>query len=281
MSSDRPLPASASYKAWTLLLAAVLLGTSFLTPAPARATPVDRAATSATRAASAAPPDDQAAKYVSGRSEYTRTEANPDGSYSFTSSLRPLHWKEKAADDWREFDDRLKLTGAADAEYDLENTAAGYEVRFGKLDKVKAGGRAVLFEADGASVGITPVGAKPKAKSATIGQNSVTYEDAWPGVDMRLTVDHERVKEDLVIKAAPSGPLSFAFDLDLDGISEHKQPNGSVDFRDAAGTTVLRTPAPFLEDAGDRQEGAAGVRARRGVARRPRPPLPGHARPHP
>ncbi|MEA3075860.1 MAG: hypothetical protein QOF60_768, partial [Actinomycetota bacterium] len=56
----------------------------------------------------------------------------------------------------------------------------------------------------------SPKGAAPVAPALGADRTSVTYVEAWPGVDLRYRVESDRVKEEILVKG-PSGPSSFSF----------------------------------------------------------------------
>ncbi len=184
---------------------------------------------------------------VVGKSRFSRTEANPDGTFTTTYSVRPMYWQDPKTGEWMDFDNRLaSLTN--DPDYAYRNSSNGYTVSFGKPAGLLAGGPLMRLESSGGSLSVSALGAGPSGASAD--GASVTYKDVYPGVDARYTVDDERVKEDLLIKSAPASAasLAFKFSLSLDGLSASKNAEGSIDFKDSSGKVVFEVPTPFMTD---------------------------------
>jgi RHS repeat-associated protein len=253
--NERNLRRSGVYRLWTaFLVATMLLGVvpPAVAAAPAAAPPPAIAATDIR----ALQDEEQGPKAVMGkpvsptgvvgRTAYSRTERGADGTLTTTYSQRPMHWSDGSGR-WREFRNELKPSQAAG--YAAENASNGYRVSFGKPAEIAAGKAVLRMEAEGASVAITAPGARPRG--ASVQGSSVTFPEVYPGVDARYTVDNERVKEDLVLKAAPPGSSSpvFRFDLALQGMTAHKLPDNSLELKDPSGRAIFRVPAPFMADA--------------------------------
>ncbi|MQY15178.1 hypothetical protein SRB5_53560 [Streptomyces sp. RB5] len=81
--------------------------------------------------------------------------------------------------------------------------------------------------------------------------NTVTYKDALPQTDLEYVVGRGQVKENLVINAAPKGPVSYTFTLDLNkGLIPEQRKDGSIAvFGEHPTEPVMVIPAPYLTDA--------------------------------
>ncbi|HEX8684812.1 MAG TPA: hypothetical protein VF707_21015, partial [Ardenticatenaceae bacterium] len=182
------------------------------------------------------------------RSAFSRVERNPDGTHTATFSQRPMHWYDSSAGAWREFDNTLRPVQAGDAAGDFayENMAGNVRARFGKPEGIGAGRPTLQFETGGAVVSMAPRGAAPRDVVANGAQ--ITYTNAYRDVDLRYTVDNELVKEDIFLKAVPTAPARFTFDLTLQGVTAVLQPDNSINFVDAGGTTLLVMPSPYMMD---------------------------------
>ncbi|MEV4426254.1 hypothetical protein AB0K23_12920, partial [Streptomyces sp. NPDC049602] len=107
--------------------------------------------------------------------------------------------------------------------------------------------RLLRFQADGHTVTLGLEGAgklAPVAKGDT-----VTYKDAVSGADLSYVVGPGRVKENIVLGAKPSGPVSFTFTLDAGGLTPKANKDGSVSFFGEGADPVLVIPAAFMTDA--------------------------------
>ena len=194
--------------------------------------------------ASQPPPSIPAAGTVTRRSAFSRTESNGDGSYTSTFATRPLHWKAPATGEWREFVNTLRPVPATlPPGFSHENTANRFLARFGEQAAVVAGQPVLRFTLGALGLDMTAVAAAPT--SVTVQGTKITYVDAYPNVDLRFTVDNERVKEELVLKRAPLTPAEarFQFQLALDGLTAHEQPTGTILFKEG---TVTRMEMPRL-----------------------------------
>lgn len=107
--------------------------------------------------------------------------------------------------------------------------------------------RLLRFEADGHTV---TLGLKGAGKLAPVAQgDTVTYKDAVSGADLSYEVGPGRVKENIVLDAKPSGPVSFTFTLDAGGLTPKANKDGSISFFGEGADPVLVIPAAFMTDA--------------------------------
>ena len=118
---------------------------------------------------------------VVGRSLFTQTMRNADGSLTTTYALRPLHWLDTVSGQFRDFANTLRAADPADAVagYGQQNTANGFHLKLGKPADVRAGRPVLRFDVGGASVTAVAVGAQPTSASAV--GSRITYADAYPG----------------------------------------------------------------------------------------------------
>lgn len=83
--------------------------------------------------------------------------------------------------------------------------------------------------------------------------NAVTYSGALgAGADLRYTVGHGSVKEDIVLAAPPAGSAAYTFTLDTKGLTATQLKNGAIALHSEAGGSgrpELVIPAPFMTDA--------------------------------
>ncbi|BBH66146.1 hypothetical protein ACTI_28310 [Actinoplanes sp. OR16] len=105
----------------------------------------------------------------------------------------------------------------------------------------------VRFEKDGRSVELGMAGPS-KDVTPQVSGSTVTYPGLAGGADVVYDVTSTELKEKIVLRRAPSGPVSYTFSLDVDGLTAEAQQDGSIAFRSEAGATVLTMPAPFMYD---------------------------------
>ncbi|MFF3243406.1 DNRLRE domain-containing protein [Streptomyces sp. NPDC002870] len=163
-----------------------------------------------------------------------------DGRVEAELSAVPVSYRSGKT--WKPIDTAVRAT--EDKGFDFANTANTGRSWFGSDAR-----KLMRFEApDGRSVSLGLVGAKalkPAAKGDT-----VTYPDAVSGADLQYKVGRGQVKENIVLDAAPAGPVSFTFTLNTEGLTPKARKDGSVAlFGEAPGTPVLVIPAPYMTDA--------------------------------
>ncbi len=116
--------------------------------------------------------------------------------------------------------------------------------------------RLLRFQADGHTV---TLGLKGAGKLAPVAEgDTVTYKDAVSGADLSYVVGPGRVKENIVLDAKPSGPVSFTFTLDAGDLKPKQNKDGSVSFHGEGADPVLVIPAAFMTDAKKDAEAAYG-----------------------
>src|SRR5262249_34976472 len=82
------------------------------------------------------------------------------------------------------------------------------------------------------------------------GQDTITYSNALPNLDVRYQVFAEAVKEALVLRARParSGSPEFAFPVQMQGLSARTSDDGAVQFVDRADKVVFAIPSGVAID---------------------------------
>ncbi|WP_307043570.1 LamG-like jellyroll fold domain-containing protein [Streptomyces achromogenes] len=78
--------------------------------------------------------------------------------------------------------------------------------------------------------------------------STVTYDQVLPGTDLKLAPTATGVKESIVLDSADAA-ATWTFPLTLQGLTPvQSTPNGWIDLRDSAGTTVERIPPSYAYD---------------------------------
>jgi RHS repeat-associated protein len=166
-----------------------------------------------------AAPAHRVRELTSRRTSSARYWQMSDGTTQAEMSAVPLSYQ--AGSDWKAIDTAVGASPRKD--YRLANTTNLAKTYFGG-----SGGQLVRFEAD-ASHAVSlrlegaATGVKPTAKV-----DAVTFAGVLPGVDAAYTVGRGAVKENLVLAHSPSGPVSFTFDLDAQGLTPKQQADGSI-----------------------------------------------------
>ncbi|MGW0120017.1 golvesin C-terminal-like domain-containing protein [Streptomyces sp. NPDC003327] len=105
------------------------------------------------------------------------------------------------------------------------------------------------FEADGGHAVTLGLASGSGRLTPVAEGDTVTYKDAVAGADLTYQVGPGRVKENIVLDAKPSGPVSFTFTLDPGGLTPKQNKDGSVHFYGEGADPVLVIPAAFMTDA--------------------------------
>ncbi|WP_203981222.1 golvesin C-terminal-like domain-containing protein [Planosporangium flavigriseum] len=109
----------------------------------------------------------------------------------------------------------------------------------------------VRFERDGRSVELGLTGAA-KGVTPKVDGSSVTYAGLAGGADLVYDVTSTALKEKIVLRAPPSGPVSYTFTVDAGGLTPQQRKDGSIAFvRPSGGEPEFVMPAPFMYDARD------------------------------
>ncbi|MFI1714417.1 DNRLRE domain-containing protein [Streptomyces litmocidini] len=162
-----------------------------------------------------------------------------DGRVQAEVSATPTGYR--AGKGWKDIDPTVVPTGAEG--FVFANTTNAASSWFGA-----DAGRLVRFEA-GAGHAVT-LGLKGAGELAPVAAgDTVTYKDAVPGADLSYRVGPGRVKENIVLDAKPSGPVSFTFTLDAGGLTPKANKDGSISFYGEGADPVLVIPAAFMTDA--------------------------------
>ncbi|MGW0121499.1 golvesin C-terminal-like domain-containing protein [Streptomyces sp. NPDC003327] len=187
----------------------------------------------------ATPKAKRVAELTGKRTAHARYWQLSDGRVQAEVSAVPTAYR--AGTSWKDIDPTVVPSGTKG--FVFSNTTNATRSWFGsdpgRLLRFEAGaGHAVTLGLDGAA-GLAPVAAG----------NSVTYKDAVAGADLSYEVGPGRVKENIVLDAKPSGPVTFTFTLEAGGLTPKQNEDGSVSFHDEGADPVLVIPAAFMTDA--------------------------------
>ncbi|MGW1123082.1 DNRLRE domain-containing protein, partial [Streptomyces tanashiensis] len=187
----------------------------------------------------AAPKAKRVAELTGKRTANARYWQLSDGRVQAEVSAVPTGYR--AGKSWKDVDPTVV---PSDAEgFAFANTTNAARSWFGS-----DAGRLLRFEA-GAGHAVT-LGLKGAGKLAPVAKgDTVTYEDAVSGADLSYVVGPGSVKENIVLDAKPSGPVSFTFTLDAGGLTPKQNKDGSVSFFGEGADPVLVIPAAFMTDA--------------------------------
>ncbi|WIM97628.1 DNRLRE domain-containing protein [Actinoplanes oblitus] len=162
-----------------------------------------------------------------------------DGRLQAEIAGAPVHYRDSRGT-YRPIDTRVRPTGRSG--YVQGNVTNTFTSLFGDTT-----GDLVRFEKDGRSVALGLTGAARRVEPVVTG-STVAYPGLAGGADLVYDVSPTELKEKIVLRRAPAGPVSYTFSLDTAGLTAREEADGSIAFRDAAGATVLTMPAPFMID---------------------------------
>ncbi|MDT0392359.1 LamG domain-containing protein [Streptomyces dubilierae] len=183
------------------------------------------------------------------RSEYTTTEANPDGTFTLTQSSTPQRVKREDGS-WGAVDPTLERRSDGHvvpkgAVVDLSFSGGGPGVDMLRLGK------------DGRSIGLGWADTLPEP---TLDGATATYPNVFEGVDLQLTATAEGYREVLVVKTpeAAQNPALEHVELTAlgDGLTLVPGAGGGLRAVDEDGNALFRGPAGQMWDsAGDPESG--------------------------
>ncbi|HZN16013.1 MAG TPA: PA14 domain-containing protein [Acidimicrobiales bacterium] len=188
----RPLP---SVKATTPLPEAPVSGDLSNPPGPRGAAPFTGPA------ATPKPAPSSSRELIERRTTNSETWQNDDGSQTLSMSSAPKYYEVNGR--LERIDNTVVVADPTGA---LRNAANGWSVRFGRLSE------GITVATDNGGTTFAPEGVADVAPVAGSGAqaNTVTYRDAWPGVDLVYRVTATAVKEDIVLRRRPTSS-AFAF----------------------------------------------------------------------
>ncbi|MFI1017803.1 LamG domain-containing protein [Streptomyces sp. NPDC020965] len=226
-----------------LIVSALAAG---LLSAPAHAAPAANPSPQSPPAAERSPTERAAAtgtpvEVISERTEYSRTTANPDGTYTLTQSVTPQRMKH-ADGSWRELDTTLErrpdgTVGPRAAAVGLSFSGGGD----GK-DMVRLSG----------GKGSVTLGWPGRLPAPILQEATATYPEVLPGVDLRLTATTEGYHEVLIVKSAQAAVNPALDEVSLpvtsDGLTVAPGEGGGLRAFDEDGNTVFSGPPGLMWD---------------------------------
>ncbi|WP_239076522.1 VCBS repeat-containing protein [Streptomyces sp. SID9913] len=191
------------------------------------------------KASSAAEESGKRVEVLSRRSETSRVFANPSGSFT-QESYATAQWTRQG-NKLVDIDTTLEATD--DGRLGTKATTVG--VSFSN------GGRGPVAEVvrDGRTMSLSWPTPLPKP---AVEDDTVTYSEVLPGVDLKLRADNNGFSQLLVVKSARAAAQpelkAVAFGLDADGLDVATDKNGNLSATDPAGQRVFIAPAPRMWD---------------------------------
>ncbi|MFJ8582046.1 DNRLRE domain-containing protein [Micromonospora sp. NPDC093277] len=177
------------------------------------------------------------------RTENSTVHQLSDGRLQAEISAVPLHYRDGKGN-WRPIDTAVRAVN--ERGYVQGNRSNSFSSLFGESSD-----ELVRFERDGRSIELGLAGTS-KAVTPKVSGSTVTYPGVAGGADVVYDVSSSALKEQIVLRKAPAGAVSYTFTLDTAGLTAQQRKDGSIAFlgRDG-GAPVFVMPAPFMFDSKD------------------------------
>ncbi|MFC1431562.1 DNRLRE domain-containing protein [Streptacidiphilus sp. N1-3] len=171
------------------------------------------------------------------RTQTSQTFANPDGSWTTTQYTGPVRVQDREGG-WHPIDTTL-VQDPKSGDWHPRWAAADISVSNGG-----AGAFASLTSA-ARSYAVSWPGRLPQPK---VSGDTATYPDVQPGVDLVVTALPTGFSHVLVIRQAPTGPLTFTLPTQTRGLTLSRDHAGHLRLASTAGRLVASAPAPTMWD---------------------------------
>jgi len=148
----------------------------------------------------------------------------PDGSITAEIFQEPVFFKNKSGN-WNEIDNRLKQSGKSG--FGFENSANKYKVFLGENG---ASEKMAKFGTEDHWVTFTPV--TRDNVPGIIKENTITYKNIQPNVDLKYQIGSTFLKEEIVLNRN-SGQNTFSFKLETKNLKYQEQEDGRILFTDS------------------------------------------------
>ncbi len=178
---------------------------------------------------------------VDERTAHAKVYLQADGTKTTVISTEAVHYQTPDGR-WKEIDNRLEGNPHGNG---YVNRAGGNAFAFAEHAQAPA----LVSVGNGSgrfSFGIEGV----RGESAVVDGNEISYSEVLPGVDVRLSLHGESLKEIVVLNAAPAldgTDLVMRFPLDLHALRATEE-SGGVILENPHGDVVFRIPKPLMFD---------------------------------
>lgn len=185
------------------------------------------------------------------RNAKSRTFSNGDGTYTTELSEKPIHYKNKAKNEWVPIDNKL-LTNVQQA----YNNSHDFKIT---LEKKQSRNKSLIqIKEDKYEIGLSPVenevmtqSLEGSSNSGTVNDNVMTYKNVYPDSSLIYTLGNDRVKEDIKINKRPDmkKTVAYSFELNLNNLTYRQESNGSITLFDpSTGATMYMINQPLMYD---------------------------------
>jgi RHS repeat-associated protein len=174
------------------------------------------------------------------RSATSQTFLLPDGALETRLYESPVNYQDPQGD-WKPIDESFEELDSGR----LTNGPNSFDVSLPE----HLGADPIRLSIGDAWVTTELLGAEPDAVQPE--DATASYESAGGGTSFEFASLPDGLKEEIVI-AGPSQPSTFNFELDASkGLTPELLEDGSIQFRDASGQSVVTLPAPVMSDSAE------------------------------
>ncbi|MGI5185565.1 RHS repeat-associated core domain-containing protein [Dactylosporangium sp. CA-152071] len=195
---------------------------------------------------------------VAGRTAYTSTWRNSDGSRSVRRYATPQFYRTPAGT-WSSIDPSISPASGKPGWW--TSGANSWSVGFGPIG---AQGGGIRFAVGPHTFGLTPQGVNDADQTPSVSGRTAGYTGVWPDVDIAEHVGADGVKEDLIIKG-PGAPSTFSFRLS-DATATPTAAGGLDVLADGERVGTVPAPTVTVAAAKQRKDQTAASKARLTVA---------------
>ncbi|WP_147437332.1 hypothetical protein [Micromonospora musae] len=186
------------------------------------------------------PPQKRVKELTGKRTANSKTYQLSDGRTQAEISAAPVHYKDSKGR-YQAIDTTVRPTN--EKGYVQGNRTNSFTSLFGDSSEELA-----RFERDGRSIELGLSGAA-KAVMPKVSGSTVTYAGVAGGADVVYDVTPTALKEEIVLREVPAGPVSWTFTLGTAGLTAQQREDGSIAFvRAGGGEPVFVMPPPFMYD---------------------------------
>ena len=221
-----------------VIAVALTIGAASATSVGATTRPATAAPRTLESASALARSSGQPTEVTSQTTETSQVVANPDGTFTMTSSTEAV--RVKSGSTWRAIDPTLRLLDGR-----IAPVATSQSVSF------SAGGSTPLVRLTDGDRTVDVSWPDPLPKPTLTGR-SATYASVLPGVDLVMTASAESYSQVLVVhdaKAASNPRLAkIKFDIAARGLDVSVSSDGALQATDASGAKVFGGATPIMWD---------------------------------
>lgn len=197
---------------------------------------------------------------VNERDEFSKTFEDNNGTFTREIYTEPVHRRNKGK--WEEISNEL-ISESDTLEANDTTLKASFpkKIRKNKQITYTFGNHTLEFSNISATDGEKEFTINSSSKMKN-GQNKITYENAFPSIDLRHVTFNSEVKEDWIINQY-NGIHQFNYTINTD-LKAHLDKDGSIGFYNNTeqNEKVFELPSPMMEDSNFQQGRGNGIKSK-------------------